>query len=117
MIAGLYDITTDQGSTFQRRFQYLDAAGSAIDLTGYQARMQVREAFEDADTLLALVSNGTAAAIQITAGSGILDVTATAAQTQALPVGSWLYDLEIEQAGFVTKLVRGKFVVRAEVTR
>jgi hypothetical protein len=114
MLAGLYDITADQGSTFQRRFQYLDAEGSAIDLDGYTARMQVREAFE-AGTILALVSPG--GGIEITAGSGILDVTASAAQMEALPVGDWLYDLEIVQGAFVTKLVRGRFVVRAEVTR
>ena len=38
-----YSITVVRGSTWEESFDYTDEAGQPIDLTGYEARMQVRE--------------------------------------------------------------------------
>lgn len=37
-----YSLTVVRGATWEDEFTYIDPAGEAIDLTGYQARMQVR---------------------------------------------------------------------------
>ena len=37
-----YSLTVVRGATWEDEFTYVDPAGDAINLTGYQARMQVR---------------------------------------------------------------------------
>ncbi|WP_454262134.1 hypothetical protein [Pseudoxanthomonas mexicana] len=37
-----YSLTVVRGATWEDEFTYVDPAGVAIDLTGYEARMQVR---------------------------------------------------------------------------
>ena len=49
MAAGLYDITIEQGATFQMNLTWKDSTGSPVNITGYTARMQVRENYEAED--------------------------------------------------------------------
>tara|TARA_R110001606_G_scaffold204977_2_gene352821 strand:+ start:39 stop:455 length:417 start_codon:yes stop_codon:yes gene_type:complete len=44
MAAGRYNFTIEQGATVDFEVRYTDVSGSAIDLEGYQARMQIRPA-------------------------------------------------------------------------
>ena len=44
MAAGRYNFTIEQGATVDFEVRYTDISGSAIDLEGYQARMQIRPA-------------------------------------------------------------------------
>lgn len=57
MAAGKYDFTIEQGATVDFEVRYTDVSGSAIDLTGYQARMQLRPAPGAKQTYMTLSSS------------------------------------------------------------
>ena len=108
--AAKYDIVIDQGSTFVRTFTF---TAGITDLTGYVARMQIRERVSSSDTILSL-----------TVGSGLTMTTTTisvaisATATAALDFNSGVYDLEIESAGgVVTRILYGTVKLSREVTR
>ena len=42
MSAGKYSFVIEQGATFELELQYTDPEGNAIDLNGYNGRMQTR---------------------------------------------------------------------------
>ena len=54
MPAGDYDISSEQGTTFNLSLTYQDSASSAIDLESYTGRMQVRRSVKDTKALLFL---------------------------------------------------------------
>lgn len=115
MAAGTYDIVCEQGATLSLTLTYRDSSDALVNLTGYSARMQVRESVRAADTLLSLTS-GSGITLGGAAGTIVLTVSATA--TAALPRGEFVYDLElVSGSGVVTRLIEGSFTVRAEVTR
>lgn len=116
MTAGKLDLLIEQGATFRRELTWKDDENAAINLTGYSARMQIREHLSSASPLIELTSaNGR---ITITAAQGKLLLELTPAQTQALRAGVALYDLEVEAAdGKVTRLVQGQVRIEAGVTR
>lgn len=113
-IAGIYNITMDQGAQWTLTVVYDNNNGTPIDLTGYTARMQVRPKFgaDNAVLTLSSVSGG----IVITPLTGTLNLTATTAQTADIPGGFYVYDLEIDNAGIVTRLMQGSVTVRDQVT-
>jgi len=57
MAAGRYSFVIEQGATTNIQINWTDVSGSAIDLTGYNARMQVRPAVESSQILLSLSSS------------------------------------------------------------
>ena len=115
MSATTYNTTIDQGADWYVTFVYKDSGGTAINLTGYSAALQLRDTYADTATDLSLTS---ASGITITGATGTLEVRATAAQTAAILAGTYVYDLEITSgAGVVTRLVQGRIVVSPQVTR
>lgn len=115
MAAGEYDITCEQGATLSLTFTWKDSSDAAVNLTGYSARMQVREKATSPGTLLSL-TNGSGLTLGGSAGTIALSVSATA--TAALEAGQYVYDLELQSGGgVVTRLLEGRFTVKAEVTR
>jgi hypothetical protein len=122
MLAGIYNITCQQGSTFVRviRIEYPDAVDPTIflpfDLTGYSARMQVRRTISSSTTMISLDTDDNG--IEITsAEDGEITITMTDAQTAAL-TSDGVYDLEIVSVDdFVTRILQGEFRLSLEVTR
>lgn len=115
MSATTYNTTIDQGADWFVTFVYKDSDGTAINLTGYSAALQLRDTYADTTTDLSLTS---ASGITITGATGTLEVRATAAQTAAIAAGTYVYDLQITSgSGIVTRLVQGRIVVSPEVTR
>lgn len=111
---GTYNIDAWQGANFDRTFT-VTQGGTALDFTGYVGRMQVREAADSTAYLLNLVSG---AGITLGGTAGTIAVAVTAAQSSAIPSGSFAYDLEIESlGGEVTRLLQGGFTVSGNVTR
>jgi hypothetical protein len=114
--AGIYNIIADQGATFTRQLTWNDSSGSAVDLTGYTARMQVRTSIDAAGaaTLSLTTENGR---IVLGGTAGTITLTAEATATQAVTAGAYVYDLELVSGSTVTRLVQGSFTLRGEVTR
>ena len=124
MLAGIYNITCQQGSTFARTitFKYPDPLSPPADPTyllwdfsGYTARMQVRRTIDSSTILISLTTeNG-----RITLGgpTGIIELNITAADTATL-TSSGVYDLEIiSNTGVVDRIMQGNFTLSQEVTR
>lgn len=116
MTAGIYNPTIDQGATWSVTVLYKDSSGTAINLTGYTAAMQVRQNYSSADADLTLTtSNG---GIAITGNTGTVVITMTAAQTAALEEGYYVYDVELTSSGgLVDRLIQGQITIAPEVTR
>jgi hypothetical protein len=122
MLAGIYNITCQQGSSFVRviRIEYPDAIDPTIfhpfDLTDYSARMQVRRTVSSATEMISLDSDDNG--IEITsAEDGEITITMTSTQTATL-TSDGVYDLEIISPDiFVTRILQGEFRLSLEVTR
>lgn len=115
-VAGTYNMTCNQGATLKRTITWTDPARNAINLTGYTARMHVRETAASNTTILTLTTEDTRIALGGTSGTVTLNVAANV--TANLIPGLYVYDLEVVSGGGeVTRLVEGNFNVKAEVTR
>lgn len=115
MAAGALDFTIEQGATFNLLLTW-KINGTAVNLTGYTARLQARIDVEEIETVLSLTTeNG---GITLGGALGTISLNRTAAQTTLLPAGTYVYDLElIASNATVTRLVQGELLISAEVTR
>lgn len=115
MIAGVYNITCEQGATFERVFTFYNQDGTTpFDLTGYSARMQIRRDIDATTTLLDLTTeNGR---IALGGAEGTITLTLTPGETAAL-TDDGVYDLEISTAEAVYRVLKGAFRLDPEVTR
>jgi hypothetical protein len=113
-----YNTVIDQGADWYFNVTYQNPDGTPINLTGYTAACQLRSLPSSASAVLTLTTqNG---GITITAGTGLVALRATAAQTMAIDEGNYVYDVEIyspANPAVVTRLVQGQITVSAEVTR
>lgn len=114
MAAASYDIFCEQGATLSLALTYRDSDGDLVNLTGYTARLQVRESVNAASTLVSLTSSS---GITLGGSAGTIQITLSATTTAGLPKGTYVYDLELVSGGTVTRLLKGKFTVDPEVTR
>jgi len=111
MAAGKYNFTLEQGATFSREITVQDS-GSAMNLTGYTPRMQMRSTHDSSTIAL------TFTATILNAAQGKISLSATDTLTSAVEEGIYVYDLEIESSGgTVTRLMEGNVTVTPEVTR
>ena len=110
---GFYDLQCPQGATFNKRFTLL-LSDVPVNLTGYTARMQVRESYDSASAVVSLTS-GSGIALGGTAGT--IDVTVSSTATAALDAGQYVYDLELDSGSSVDRWLQGSWIVSAEVTR
>jgi len=115
-----------QGSTWEQLVVVTtDAAGTVpMNLTGFQARMQIREEVGSPDVILDLnPSNGRIAVADGPAGT--IQIAVSAADTAALPLDfepqTYVYDLELFRSTpapeYVRKVLVGKVKCFPEVTR
>jgi hypothetical protein len=127
MIAGVYNITCEQGSSFLRILEIqqpdlaTDPTGQTFedfDLTGYTARMQVRRTIDSASALVTLTTENLGLEINPTEDTINMIKMSMAASVTASITSSGVYDLEIvDTTGFVSKVVKGVFTLVPEVTR
>jgi hypothetical protein len=114
MAAATHNVIIDQGADWRVDVIYKDPAGVPINLSNYTAQLQLRTSYDAASAALNLTSSS---GITITANAGRLAIHATATQTNALVAGDYVYDLEINLSGFITRLIQGRAIVRPQVTR
>ena len=117
----VHDMIVDQGATVNTVFTIKNSARSALDITGYVARMQVRRfdgtTRDPSPTVIAEYTSYDGYLI-IGDAAGTVTLLIPPAEMAAYEPGSYVYDLEVESSlGETTRIVQGKFIVRAEVTR
>jgi hypothetical protein len=127
VIAGIYNITCQQGSTFVRVIEIeqpdldQDPTGRTYvpyDLTGHTARMQARRTMESSGYLLYLSTENGGIEINPTEGTtNVIQIYMTDEMTASIS-SSGVYDLEIENGvGEVSRVLQGTFTLSPEVTR
>lgn len=110
-------LTIKQGATFRRGLKWKTGTPAApVDLTGYTARMQIREEVTSADVLATLTTENGGITLGGAAGTIVLYLSPVA--TAAFDWESGVYDIEmIAPNTDVIRLVEGGIVVSPEVTR
>ncbi len=120
MTAGEADLVCDQGATFNVLVTYKNSSGSAINLTGYGARMDIRYGqITDSDILLALGASNSYVTIS-NASNGQITINIPANVTDNFNPQTYYYDLEIFNTNvsptFVDRVIMGTFEVTPQVT-
>ena len=110
------NLTIKQGTTWTQTLEYQDGDGTPIDLSGATLRAQVRADIADRAPGTPLLDLSTGDGITNTSG-GVITLTVDAATTEALPAGTYRWDLEATEAGAVTRICAGVARVSGEVTR
>jgi hypothetical protein len=125
MAAGKYSFIIEQGATTNFQINWTDESGSAVDLTGYHARMQLRTDYNSTPLISlssSLKSDNTGINLSgsnfITPlASGSIGVYISAVSSSALDFGEAFYDLELVKGNEVTRLLEGKVKLSKNVTR
>lgn len=103
-----------QGSTFSRVLTY-KVDGSPVDISGWDARMQIREFSWSEEPVLTLAT--TAYGMDVDGPAGKIYIQIGADEMAAFTPGNYVFDLDVIVGDRVDTLIYGDFVVQAEVTR
>ncbi len=115
MTPGKINFLCPQGATFQKTVT-IEIDQTPLNLSGYSSRLQVRENYYSANTIVNLLSSGSG--LTISASAGIIDIFIEDEVTKNFPAGTFVYDLEIESVnGNVDRVLEGSFIITPEVTR
>lgn len=132
MAAGKYSFIIDQGTTVDFRIEYRDSNNLPIDLSNYEARMQIRTAKESQTVICTLSSSiapdGTglymmpfSGSVQLPKSSGSIGIVISAASSSGFNFSEAYYDLEIMSGSapttYVNRILEGKVKLSKEVTR
>ena len=110
-MANQYDISIEQGSSFNLSLTAKDSAGTPLNLSGYAARGGIKYGYGSTGYLVSLTP------IISSPASGVISISLTATQTSSLPVTKGVYDVEVFSSGDYTfKAIRGYVDVSPEVT-
>lgn len=110
-MASTANIFIDQGSNYSNIITVAGASGVALDITGYNVASQMRKSY----------ASSTAYSLNASvylASSGKVRVQLDASQSEAIPPGRYLYDVEITSpAGVKTRVVEGIATVTPQITK
>lgn len=117
-MATKFNIDIIRGSRYLKSFTYVDSSKAAIDITGLDARMQIRARDSSPSFDLELTTgNGR---ITTDPGNGGINIVLTALETDTLTIDSGVYDLELYDAGdqdIVDTILEGLVTIREAITR
>ena len=105
------NLTVDQGTDFTMSVDVTDTDGDALNLTGFTVAGQVRRSYfsSTAVNFTCAVSNAT---------SGIITVSLSGTQSDAMKAGRYVYDVEITNAGGTkTRVLEGQLEIMPAVTK
>ena len=124
-MAAKQNLDCDQGADFEQTLLWKDSSGAVVDLTGYTARMSIREEVTSPDPVILSLTTENSRITLGSVGSPVsynIKLSITAADTTAFVTNNekqvWHYDLElVSGSGVVKRLIEGKFIVHPQVTR
>ncbi len=116
----IHDWAIRKGATNTRT--YVWSAGQPdpvpVDLSGYTARMQIRETYDAASAVLSITDVLSADGIVTLGVDGSIEIKLDPDSTAALTITKGVYDLELVSAGGdVKNFVGGKVSILPEATR
>lgn len=128
MPAARYDITVEQGATFELPLSLQSESSSVdptlvpMDLSGYTGRAQIRELYHATNVLTDLLVefssySGSGELVGTSASSGSIMLSLTAAQTARIPAVRAVWDLKIYLGATEIRVLEGDAWIRPSVTR
>lgn len=128
MAAGIYDIIIEQGADWRLVLTWKDEAGAPVNLTGYTARMQVRETYASKVKVFDLTTENGRITLP---GDGVIELAIPASVSAAVAINpaktAWIdgkqaqqlvFDIEmVAPSGAVTRLLQGAALFVPEVTK
>ena len=113
-MSGNWTFYWDQGATIDQTLTWSNSEGTPYNLTGWTAKMQIRE--RAGGTLYQTLTTSDAT-IVLGGAAGTIRLTLSATVTAAWTFLTGVYDLELTNgSNQVTRLLRGSVVVSPEVT-
>ena len=110
-MATISNLYVDAGATYSNIITVTASNGQALDLTSYTVASQMRKSYSSS-TVYAF----TASVYDSVNGKIRLQLTNT--QSEAIPAGRWLYDVEITSpSGTKTRVVEGIVTVNPQITQ
>jgi hypothetical protein len=125
---GVLNLTIYQGATFQKTLKWITNTVDPVthevikvskDLTGYTAKMQIREFVESDEVLIELsTENGRLTIETLPDGDSGINMFIDAEDTASLNFMNAVYDLKIiSSGGYVYRIVAGSVELSKEITR
>jgi hypothetical protein len=110
-MATISNLFVDQGSTYSNIITVTASNGQALNLTGYTVASQMRKSYQSSTSYTFTSSIYDAA-------TGKIRLQLTPNQSEAIPAGRWLYDVEITStSGTKTRVVEGIVTVNPQITQ
>ena len=115
-----FNLDIIRGSRYLKSFIYQDVDKVAIDLTGLDARMQIRQRHTSNSSVLELTTANGRIVLEAGAVTGQVDIVLGATETDTLTIDTGVYDLELYSAGdsdIVDTILEGNVTIRDATTR
>jgi hypothetical protein len=105
-----------QGATIKRNYYLKNVNGTAKDLTSYVAKCEIRD--KPGGNIVLSLTSTPAAGITITAGSGLIAVVITKAQSLLFNFTTGEYDMRVtDSASEDTYIAEGKVYLTPRITQ
>ena len=111
---GIYNIDLIQGASFVRSLTWTDQNNTLIDLTGYTAKLDIRQNISDTSPIISLSTSNSRITLGGALGTILLNLNAT--ETGSLNFSTALYDLELYSGSNTIRLLQGKVILSKQVT-
>ena len=113
-MAGIANLTIDQGSNFTYDLEVTNADGTAFDLTGFTMVGKMAQGYATTYPRVLFTCTCTSdMALQ-----GVVTISLTADQTKALKAGRWVFDVVATHTDSpVTRLLQGTAIVTPSVVK
>jgi hypothetical protein len=106
------NIVVDQGADYSASIDVTDSDGDNIDLSGYTASGQIRKTYSSSTAVDFTVS------VASPASAGVLNISLSNTQTNAMKAGRYVYDVEITNSGGIkTRVLEGQVEITPGVTQ
>ena len=110
-MATVSNLFVDAGASYSNIITVAATNGQPLNLTGYNVASQMRKSYQSSTAY-----NFTASVYDAATGKVRLQLTPT--QSEAIPAGRWLYDVEITSpSGSKTRVVEGIVTVNPQITQ